>query len=95
MTYKTIHTRHGLTVAVGIKCRMAFTTDVGGVLTTHANNSGYQANAGAQHYELNGIVSLMAGQRLFLMADQNTAAPVNLSAPLSVAADLTWSVEAL
>lgn len=84
-----------LTVAVGIRCRMAFATDVGGVLTTHANNNGYQANAGAQHYELNGIVSLIAGQRLFLMADQNTAAPVNLSAPISVAADLTWSVEAL
>lgn len=84
-----------LTMAVGTRCRMAFASDTAGSVATVLNRTDYQVNAGAQHYELHGIVNLTAGGRLFLMADQNTAAPVNLSAPISATADLTWSVEAL
>ena len=84
-----------LTMAVGSRVRFGFGTDVGGVVTTQLAKQEYQVNAGAQHYSIDGVLSLTAGQRLFFMADQNTAGAVNLSAPFSTTADLTWSVEAL
>jgi hypothetical protein len=84
-----------LTVAVGTRVRMGFATDTASVIALQLNKTDYQVNAGAQHYQIDGVVSLTAGQRVFLMADQNTAGSVSLSAPVSATADLTWSIEAL
>lgn len=84
-----------LTVAVGTRVRLGFAIDTAGVIGVVLNLTDYQVNAGAQHYQLDGVVVLTAGQRVFLMADQNTAGAVNLSAPISASADLIWSIEAL
>lgn len=84
-----------LTLAVGTRVRMAFATDAAGVIAIRLNQTAYQVDTGAQHYQLDGVVSLTAGHRVFLMADQNTGSSVNLSAPISADADLTWSIEAL
>ena len=84
-----------LTVAVGTRVRIGFATDTAGAIDVVLNRTDYQVNAGAQHYQLDGVVSLAAGERVFLMADQNSGGVVNLSAPISAAADLTWSIEAL
>jgi hypothetical protein len=85
-----------LTVAAGTRVRMAIATDTAGVIALQKQKNSYQTNAGAEHHQIDGVVSLTAGQRVFLMADQNTAsATVALSAPISTTADLTWSIEAL
>lgn len=84
-----------LTVAVGTRIRLAFAKDVSGVITNLLNKQDYQVNAAAQHYTLYGVISLVAGERIFLMADQNTAGAVALSAPISTNADLTWSIQAI
>lgn len=87
--------RIALTVAVGVRIRLGFGADVAGVVTTVAATTSYQVNAGVQHYEISGLALLSAGQRIFLMADQNTGGAVALSAPNSTTADLTWSIEAV
>lgn len=89
-----VHATICLAVAVGTRVRLAFATENGGVVTVARQKIGFQANAAATHYEIDGLVLLTAGHRLFLMADQNTAGAVAMSTPISPTADLTWSVEA-
>lgn len=84
-----------LTMAVGTRVRLGFSVDSGGSLIVVANSTQYQVNVGAQHYAINQTVFLSAGDKVFLVADQNTGAPVNLSAPISNASDLIWSIEAV
>lgn len=84
-----------LNVASGTRIRMAFAIDRSSVITIVAQEIRYQDTANDEHTTVSRIVSLEAGDKLFLMADQNTAGAVNLSAPTSTNADLVWSVEAL
>lgn len=84
-----------LTVAIGTRIRLGFAIDVGGVITVVKSKTDYATTAAAQHYDITGVVSLTAGQRLFFMADQNTASAATMSVPSSTTADLTWSIEAL
>lgn len=84
-----------LNVAAGTLVKIGFATDTAGVIGIVLNRNAYQVTANAETYEINGVVSLVQGARLFLMAQQGTAGAVNLSAPISATADLTWSVEGL
>jgi hypothetical protein len=87
--------RFCLNTASGTLVRLGFATDTASVINTVLNRNAYQVTANAETYEINGAVSLVQGARLFLMAQQGTAGAVNLSAPASATADLTWSVEGL
>lgn len=84
-----------LAVAVGTRVRIGFAKDVASVVSTVIAKQKYQNNAAATHYEITGLVQLNAGDRVFFVADQNTAGAVAQSAPFSATADLTWSIEPL
>ena len=90
-----VNGRIALNIASGVLVRLGFATDTAGVIGTVLNRNAYQVTANPETYEINGVVSLVQGARLFLMAQQGTAGAVNLSAPASATADLTWSVEGL
>lgn len=84
-----------LAVAVGTRVRVGFAKDVASVVSTLLAKQTYQDNAAATHYDVSGVVQLNAGDRVFFVADQNTAGAVAQSAPFSATADLTWSIEAV
>jgi hypothetical protein len=84
-----------ISVPVGTRVRVAFAVNESGVITVLHQKYYFASNESAIHYDVDGVVLLTQGQKLFLMADQNTAGPVNLSAPSSATADITWGVEAL
>lgn len=84
-----------LTVAAGTRVRLGIGADVSGTVTVIKASTFYASTANVQHYSISGIVDLTAGQRIFLMGDQNTGAAVAMSAPWSAVADITWSISAI
>ena len=77
--------------AVGTEVRIGFVKDAGSV-TLLKGHIGYQADTGNQHYSVSGIVSLTAGDKLYLTGDNDSGGAVAFTAPTSTTADLTWSV---
>ncbi len=91
-----VNARIMLALGAGNKVRLAVALDRGGSLAYLAATTGYAVGTGAQNYEVGGVFDVQAGDKLFVMADQNSAsATVALSAPLSAAAELQFSIEAL
>lgn len=56
--------------AAGTRIRMGIIKDVGGVLTSLLESVKYSYAIGANSFELSGVISLNAGDRLFMVADQ-------------------------
>lgn len=76
---------------IGTHIRMAAAYDRGGVVNGLGYRSYYSTNAGVLSYELNlGSCPLLAGDKVFFMAVQDTAAPIPLSVTLT-AMDNQWS----
>ena len=84
-----------LSIPVGTRVRMAFYHDAGGILQADLVNVDYQVNTGIQNYTLSGLIYLSQGVDVFLMADQNTGAPVALSTLFGASSDLTWSIHSI
>lgn len=53
----------------------------------------YAVTAGAQSYPLIKDIKLNAGDQIYLMADQNTASPVNLSGIIDATVENYWSID--
>lgn len=91
-----VRARIMLALAAGEKVRLAVAADRGGSISYLSAFTGYAVGTGAQSYETGGVFDVLAGDKLFVMADQNSAsATVALSAPLSAPAELQFSIEAI
>jgi len=82
-----------IALATGTRVRLSFYKDVAGALTSLIDETYYSGSGGAAAtYGISGYLSLNQGDRLFLMADQNTAGSVALS---SGSTANRWSVESV
>lgn len=91
-----VRARICLALTAGQRVRLAVAYDRGGAITLVAFSQQYAQGSSAQTYEVGGLADLNAGDKLFVMADQNSAsATVALSTPISATSDLHFSVEAL
>lgn len=84
-----------LALAVGTRVRMEFTRDRSGTLAPVVAKAAYSVNANACGYALEGVALLQAGDKVSLLADQNTAGAVALSVVRGAAAENYMSIEAL
>lgn len=81
-----------LALAAGKRVRMAIMKNAS---TVAADRVQFAVGASAQHYELVDYVTLAAGDTLWLSADQDNAASVAVSTPVSVSVDNHLIVEAV
>lgn len=81
-----------LTLAAGNRVRIAVMKNASTVV---ADRMLYAVGTGAQHYDLDDVVTLAAGDTLWISADQNNSASVAVSAPVSVGVDNHLIVEAV
>lgn len=82
-----------LTLPVGTAVRFGVAIDRGGSIALVGNSTRYSANASIpQDYAVSGSYDFQAGDKVFVVCEQNTGAAVNLAAPGSAASDLQFSV---
>lgn len=84
-----------LALPVGTRLRMEFTRDRSGVLAPVIAKAYYSGNAAAQAYSMEGTVLLLAGDKVSMLADQNTAGAINLSVVRGASAENYWSIFAV
>lgn len=77
--------------AAGKQVRMAWMVNS----SAAAHKTMYSQGTGVQYYELDDIVTLAAGDTLWLSADQNDVASKTLSAPINIGIDNHVLIEAL
>lgn len=90
--------KFALAIASGTRVQYGFAVDVAGTATIVSDRIRYAQTANVESYEINDVITLNAGDRLFFFGVQNTAGPVALTvhgATSSASSSRTWSVVAV
>lgn len=87
------HLRLTMSMAVGTRLRLGLSRAL--PASYLLGGAEYSVSTLAQTYSVSGVVTLSAGESVFIVAEQNSGSPVALSGTIDANIENTWSIEAM